>query len=90
MRVDHHQQLSLFLFRVGVMTEPETQGTSRDARAAADTHAAALKLMLENSVSEVPEFRNHPKRSAELTDEEFVASLETFTEEIFRIHAPPI
>jgi hypothetical protein len=59
MRVDHHQQLSLFRFRVGVMTEPETQGTSRDARAAEQTHSAALFVMLENSVSEVPEFRHH-------------------------------
>ena len=65
MRVNHHQQLSFFRFRVGVMTEPETQGTSRDARAAEQTHSAALKLMLENSVSEVPEFRNHPVRSTE-------------------------
>lgn len=65
MRVSHHDQLLLFQFRQGVMTEAGTQSTSRDARAAADTHAAALLLMLKNSVSEVLEFGHHPVESDE-------------------------
>lgn len=71
MRVSHHDQLSLFSFRHGVMTEAGTQGTSRDARAAVN-HTAALLTSLKNSVLEVPESTHHPVESDETESSPFL------------------
>ena len=85
-----HHQPSLFPFRHGVMTGAGTQGTLKDGTASRPERAGWWFNQMRNAADKVPESAHHPKRSAELSDEEFLASLETFTEEIFRIHPPSI
>lgn len=72
------------------MTYREAQGTPHRWHRAPPERAAFWFEQMEKAAACVPESVNHPVRSTELTDEEFAASIEAFTEEIFRIHPPSI